>query len=105
MYPRGKVLLYISREDTKERNNNQGRNEENRRRVDQSPRLMTYRAEEDSMEAEVAKFYSRLLVRSRGNGESEEERIANSTLSKYLHALIYTYMCIYNDERFVHGHL
>lgn len=81
--------------------------EENRRRVDQSPRLMTYRAEteEDSMEAEVAKFYSRLLVRSRGNGESEEERIANSTLSKYLHALIYTYMCIYNDERFVHGHL
>lgn len=107
MYPRGKVLLYISREDTKERNNNQGRNEENRRRVDQSPRLMTYRAEteEDSMEAELAKFYSRLLVRSRGNGESEEERIANSTLSKYLHALIYTYMCIYNDERFVHGHL
>lgn len=107
MYPRGKVLLYISREDTKERNNNQGRNEENRRRVDQSPRLMTYRAEteEDSMEAEVAKFYSRLLVRSRGNGESEKERIANSTLSKYLHALIYTYMCIYNDERFVHGHL
>lgn len=33
MYPRGKVLLYISREDTKERNNNQGRNEENRRSI------------------------------------------------------------------------
>lgn len=33
MYPRGKILLYISREDTKERNNNQGRNEENRRSI------------------------------------------------------------------------
>lgn len=104
MYPRGKVLLYISREERTRKNviiiKEETGKEENRRRVDRSPRLMTYRAE-----TEVAKFYSRLLVRSRGNGESEEERIANSTLSKYLHALIYTYMCIYNDERFVHGHL
>lgn len=93
MYPRGKVLLYISREDTKERNNNQGRNEENRRRVDQSPRLMTYRAEteEDSMEAE-AKFYSRLLVRSRGNGRGKDREFHSLEISPRTYIYIYVYI-------------
>lgn len=95
MYPRGKVLLYISREDTKERNNNQGRNEENRRRVDQSPRLMTYRAETEfygSGGGEILFATSRSIERKRRIRKGKDREFHSLEISARTYIYIYVYI-------------